>query len=124
MLGQRGTPLRVRFTEGLGVNAHKLAAGVRIGHLMALSFQVFDVQLNGFLNERGNFFASFASRNTTWKIWDIGTKAAGALLNDYKVLHVRPHFFRPACFRMLFNVPGGTSTLGLPATVTVPPLEA
>jgi len=29
-------------------------------------------------------------------------------------------FFRPDCFNALFNVPGGMSTLGFPATVTVP----
>jgi hypothetical protein len=27
---------------------------------------------------------------------------------------------RPACFSALLSVPGGTSTLGFPATVTVP----
>ena len=29
-------------------------------------------------------------------------------------------FLSPACFMALFNVPGGTSMLGFPATVTVP----
>jgi hypothetical protein len=28
--------------------------------------------------------------------------------------------FKPACFSTLFSVPGGTSTLSFPATVTVP----
>jgi len=30
------------------------------------------------------------------------------------------YFFNPACFKALFNVPGGISTLDFPATVTVP----
>jgi hypothetical protein len=34
----------------------------------------------------------------------------------------RSYFLRPACFRTLFSVPGGTSMLGFPATVTVPDL--
>jgi hypothetical protein len=29
-------------------------------------------------------------------------------------------FLSPACFKALFSVPGGTSMLGLPGTVTVP----
>jgi len=32
------------------------------------------------------------------------------------------HYLSPACFRTLISVPGGTSTLGFPATVTVPDL--
>jgi len=31
-----------------------------------------------------------------------------------------PVYFKPACLRILFNAPGGTSTFGLPDTVTVP----
>src|SRR3990170_2899207 len=46
-------------------------------------------------------------------------------LDDHHVTrHCHPYFSfeRPACFSMAFNVPGGTSRLGLPATVTVPGL--
>ena len=32
----------------------------------------------------------------------------------------KPHFLSPACFSALLSVPGGMSTLGFPATVTVP----
>src|SRR5713101_6404477 len=48
-------------------------------------------------------------------------------LDDHHVPHSRPpHFSRlsPACFSMAFKVPGGTSKLGFPATVTVPGLLA
>ena len=31
-----------------------------------------------------------------------------------------PYFFQPACLKTLFNVPGGRSSLGFPATVTRP----
>ena len=81
------------------------------------------MQLDSLLNEDGDLFARLARCDAARKVWHIGTKAARALLDDNEILHMRPHFFRPACFRMLFNVPGGTSTLGLPATVTVPALE-
>src|SRR2546422_3010020 len=55
----------------------------------------------------------------------MGSPTRLASLNDHHVAHHRhPHFsfLRPACFSMAFNVPGGTSRLGLPATVTVPGL--
>jgi hypothetical protein len=32
------------------------------------------------------------------------------------------YFFKPDCLRILFNVPGAKSSLGLPATVTRPGL--
>jgi hypothetical protein len=35
-------------------------------------------------------------------------------------LHGLAHFLSPACFSALLRVPGGMSTLGFPATVTVP----
>jgi len=114
----------LRLSEGLGVDAHKLAARVRTGNLMTLRFEVFDMKLDGFLNQCRYFFPRIGGRDATRKIGHIRTKAAGALFDDYQVLHVRPHFFKPACFRMLLKVPGGTSTLGLPATVTVPGLDA
>src|SRR5437667_3564068 len=46
------------------------------------------------------------------------------LAHHHVTHHRHPHFsfLRPACLSMAFNVPGGTSRLGLPATVTVPGL--
>ena len=44
-------------------------------------------------------------------------------LDDNRVSHGEPHF-RPACFKMLFCVPGARSSPGLPGTVTRPSLLA
>lgn len=80
------------------------------------------MQLDGFLNERCHFFPRLCRCNTAGEVWYVSTKTAWTLLDDNQVLHLLAHFLNPACFRMLFNVPGGISTLGLPATVTVPTL--
>ena len=90
---------------------------------MPLGLEVFNMKFYRFLNERCNFCVGFANRNAAGKVWNVGTKTASALLDDNQIFHTRPHFVRAACFRMLFKVPGGTSTLGLPATVTVPALS-
>jgi hypothetical protein len=91
---------------------------------MSLSFEVFDVKFDGFLNQDSDLFSGIGGRNATRQVGYVCTKAARSLFDDNQVLHIRPHFFKPACFRMLLKVPGGTSTLGLPATVTVPALDA
>jgi len=50
------------------------------------------------------------------KIGDIRSPSINRLFVDYEVL--LRHYFQPACFLMLFNVPSGTSFPGFPATVT------
>jgi len=85
--GQRDMPLALRLSEGLGVNAHKFAARKRIGHLLALSLQVFDMQLNGLVNECCNFLACLSSCDTAGEIGDVGAKAARALFDDDQILH-------------------------------------
>ena len=122
--GQRDMPLALSLSEWLGVDAHKLTARMRAWNLMALRFEIFNMKLDGFLNHHGYLFPSISGRDAARKVGYVGTKAAGALFDDHQVLHVRPHFFKPACFRMLLKVPGGTSTLGLPAIVTVPAFNA
>ena len=46
----------------------------------------------------------------------------GRLFNDYGVLHGSACSFSPDCFNMLFQVPGGRSSPGLPGMVTRPGL--
>jgi len=46
---------------------------------------------------------------------------AGVFYND-GIAHVTPHFFKPACFRMLLRVPGASSSLGLPGNSGAPGL--
>ena len=91
---------------------------------MSLRFEVFDVEFDSFLNQCGDFFSGIGGRDTARQIGHVCAKTAVSLFDDNQVLHARPQFFKPACFRMLLKVQGGTSMLGLPATVTVPALDA
>lgn len=108
--------------EGLGDNADKLTLRVRFWNLQTVLAHAFDMELDGFLDEAFHLCSCGSDRNTTGKIGYVCAETRRAALNDDKILHGKPHFFKPACFRMLASVPGGTSTLGLPATVTVPGL--
>ncbi len=79
------------------------------------------MELDGFTDERKNFLSSFPGSDTTRKIRHVSTVGGRASLNNYEVcIGIHSCFFRPACFRALFSVPGGISTLGFPETVTVP----
>ena len=106
--------------EGLGVDFDQLARGVRLWDCQAIFLHAFDVKLDGLVNEFCYFHASLANGDAARKVRYVGPETCRALLDNNQILHSLPHFFRPACLRMLFSVPGGTSTLSLPATVTVP----
>ena len=64
--------------------------------------------------------ASTAGRNATRKVGRVRGVAGRGLLDDDQILHD----FNPDCLRILFNVPGATSSLRFPATVTRPGLVA
>ena len=64
--------------------------------------------------------ASTAGRNATRKVGRVRGVAGRGLLDDDQILHG----FNPDCLRILFNVPGATSSLRFPATVTRPGLVA
>jgi hypothetical protein len=81
---------------------------MRARNLLPLSFEVFNMKFYRFLDECCNFFVCFANRNAARKFWNVGTKTVCALLDDNQIFHTRTYFFRAACFRMLFKVPGGT----------------
>jgi len=96
---------------------------MRDGNRFAACLQIFKMQLNGFCNEFECFSLGFRSGNASWEVRHIGADTCSALLKDDGVSHVEiPHSVRPACLRAFFSVPGGMSTLGFPATVTVPGL--
>ncbi len=78
------------------------------------------VELDGFLNKLKNLCLGFARRDAARKIRYIRPVAARTLLQYDHITHTNYSFLRPACFSALLSVPGGTSTLGFPATVTVP----
>ena len=65
-----------------------------------------------------DFVARVARCDTTRNVRRVCREAGLRLLDDDQILHG----FNPACLRMLFNVPGATSSPGLPATVTSPRL--
>src|SRR5487761_115678 len=80
------------------------------------------MQRYGFPDEMQSFFTRFGDNGTTRQIRDVSAKAFFALFQNYQVSHRISRPFRTACFKILLSVPGGTSRLGLPATVTVPGL--
>ena len=80
------------------------------------------MKLDGFMNQLQHFFSCIRRSDTAGQIRHVGTETSFTFLdyNSVSQFLVPPVYFKPACFRILFNVPGGTSTLGLPDTVTVP----
>ena len=81
------------------------------------------MKFNCFVNKLSNLCPRFAYCDAPWQIGHICAKTRWTFFNHDQILHLSPHFFRPVCFRILFRVPGGTSTLSLPATVTVPDFD-
>lgn len=80
-----------------------------------------NMQFDRLANERNRFFVRLTNCHAPRKIRHIRAEGCIALLNNHDVFHGLAYFFfKPACFQMLASVPTGTSTLGLPATVTVP----
>src|SRR5262245_20184878 len=60
----------------------------------------------------------YASR----KIRHVSGVVPVSFFDNYRVSHSIAYRLSPACLRILFNVPGGKSSLGFPATVTRPVL--
>jgi hypothetical protein len=81
-----------------------------------------DVQIHSFADKLKGLFSRFPDNCATWQIRYVRAKTVFALFDNHKICHWGCGPFNPACLRMLFSVPGGTSRLGLPATVTVPGL--
>ena len=78
------------------------------------------MKLDGFLDEFQRFVAGFSHCHATREVRNICAPALWAFFENDNVLHYFTYFFSPACFRALFRVPGGISTLSFPDTVTVP----
>ena len=88
---------------------------------MAFPPEALDVELDGLTDEPQRFIPCLSGCDTAGKIRDIGSERRGALFDHNEVTHLElSYLFRPACFSTLLSVPGGTSTPGLPATVTIP----
>ncbi|MDB5987773.1 MAG: hypothetical protein JWR16_2826 [Nevskia sp.] len=80
------------------------------------------MKFDRFLDELQDLLAAFACDDAPRKIRHVGSETDWAFLYDDHVAHMSTYFLKPACFNALLSVPGGTSTLGLPETVTVPGL--
>jgi len=84
-----------------------------------LFFQPFKMKRDRFTNILLDFAFRFSRGNAARKIRAICREVSLRFLDNDKVFA----HFSPACFRMLFKVPGGKSWLGWPAMVTKPGLE-
>jgi hypothetical protein len=83
----------------------------------------FNVKLNGLAYRALSFLNRSACSHAAGQIRNVRGVVRPSILNDDRVSHGQlPYFFRPDCFRILFNVPGAKSSLGFPATVTRPGL--
>jgi hypothetical protein len=85
--------------------------------------QSLDVNSDRIANQLQDFGAGFSHSDTSGQIRNIGPKRRWPLFHHDHEFHAYPCLFNPACLSTLFNVPGGISTLGFPATVTVPALD-
>jgi hypothetical protein len=80
--------------------------------------QAGDVELDGVTDQPPHFRQRTARGTHPWQIRYVRTVASHSPLDDDEIIH--GGHLRPAFFIMLFNVPGGTSADGWPATVTRP----
>src|SRR3989338_2504074 len=74
---------------------------------------------DGFFDKCKRFCFRFANGDAARQIRDKSTITGRTFFYNDHVAH-KNYSFNPACLSALFNVPGGTSTLGLPATVQYP----
>jgi len=91
--------------------------GVRIGYFHSLQAHSFEVELNGFAHIALNFFPRATGGDTSRQVRGIGRIARVGFLDNNQVFF---HFLSPACLRMLLSVPGASSSLRFPGTVTSP----
>jgi len=81
--------------------------------------QALDVERNSLAHQLFHFLRTLTSRDTARKIGRIGREGPARSLDDHEIVHVSRSPFSPAWERMLPSVPGFTSALSLPATVTL-----
>ena len=85
------------------------------GDCFAVLPHAFQVKFYGLTSEFLHFFDCLSGNAETRQIRSVCAPTCVRFFVDDEVFH-----FSPACLRILFNVPGGMSTDGCPATVTVP----
>src|SRR2546422_4748632 len=88
----------------------------------AVFAQTFDMEFDGLTDLCLSLGDRCPGRDAARKIGNIGGIIVLRLLDYHSVTHLEPHFFSPACLRILPSVPIARSSLGLPGTVTRPDL--
>ena len=79
-----------------------------------------EMKLDGFTNLSLHFVDGGTGSYATREIRDIGREVRPRIFDNDGIAHDSPHLLKPACLRMLFSVPGASSSLGFPGTVTRP----
>src|SRR5258706_3417377 len=97
------------------LNTDVFRGGAGRGNRVAVLAHAFKVELHRLADEFLHLVQRCAGYSQAGKIRRVSTPSGRRLLVDDEIFH-----FRPACLTILFNVPGGMSTDGWPATVTVP----
>jgi hypothetical protein len=87
------------------------------GNRLTLFAQAIEMKVDCLAHISFALLAGRAGRGTSRQIRRISRESSPSGLKDYQVFH-----FKPACFRMLFSVPGANSSPSLPGTVTTPRL--
>src|SRR6266498_2922306 len=91
-------------------------------HRQTVLLQPGNVKLDGLADQPQHLRRGFAYGYTPWEVRHVGSPTRRSPFHhDHIARHSPlPAFLRPACFRIVFSVPGRTSKLGFPTTVTVP----
>src|SRR5689334_6325760 len=79
--------------------------------------QAFNMEFNCLADQLSYFLQRGRGYSQPGKIGDVGAPTCRRFFVNSEIFH-----FEPACYKILFNVPGGMSTDGWPAAVTVPGL--
>ena len=88
---------------------------------MPVLLETLEMKFNRLSDQRQNFIFRLGCGDAPGQIRHVRAIRSQSLFNDNEISHGSHFsFFKPACFKALFSVPGGISMLGFPATVTVP----
>lgn len=109
-----------RSGDSRDINDCRRTAGFR--HRLSMFPQALDMERDRLAYFRYRFLPCGCGRNAARQIGDKGSIIGRRLLDDDGVPHPGSYSFVPDCFKILAHVPGGRSSPGLPAIVTVPGL--
>lgn len=108
MRAQRATDCARLQQASLRGDFYDRGVRVRLWRGNAFGAHTLEVKLDGLAHGLLDRLTRRASRHATWHIRRIRRKTGRGLFYDNE----QSHDFNPACLRMLFNVPGASSSLG------------